>query len=71
VVFNTGDSQQVLADEEVCRVAYQEWVDSMSSYGDETQLLQIAGFTDSADKAPLEVVARMNAIKSISIMKMY
>jgi hypothetical protein len=71
VIFDTGESSRVLADKQVCSEAYNEWVESMDSYEDESKLIQIEGFTDSADKAPLLMAVKVSSIKCISIWKMY
>lgn len=74
VIFSTGDSMQICASEHACKTAHDRWTDSITKGFEvegEDNLIEIEGFTDSADRAPRKMAFLADQVKCVSTWRLY
>lgn len=73
IVFKNGQPMTMCADEHTCKTCYENWIDSMGQgfeVGD-NKLIEIDGFTDSADRAPCKFAFLYDEVLAIRTWRMY
>ncbi len=75
IIFKSADYSAVLASEHICKTAYDAWIDCVSQ-GFSTEdtpsdIIEIEGTTDTADRAPMKVAFLASEVKAVNVLRMY